>query len=169
MTDWTLRLVPLQLSDAPAMMALQTEMIAALPDPRWYFPSTLEEWQEQVSLGHARGIFEGNHLIAFCVYQRGEARPAHNYALCVGEDPTLTYDFCDVMVSPQYRRQGIHSAFIAACFAQARQEGCRGVYCTVDPDNLPSQTAFRKAGFVPLLTKPAYDGRIRTYLYCALT
>lgn len=163
MTDWPSRMRPLTADDLPAMMDLQAVMLSALPDPRWYFPSTTEEFAVEVLAGHATGVFDGRRLIAFGIASPGQAHRTASYATRVGDDPADTFDFQDIMVHPDYRRQGIHSAFLARYIAQALAMGCRAVYATVDPDNEPSWRSFEKAGFRRIAVQPAYDGRIRAY------
>ena len=163
MQDWLSLMRPLKEGDLPAMMALQSAMLAALPDPRWYFPSTEEQFAVEVRAGHATGVFMDDALIAFGVASPGQQHRTESYALRVDEDPANTFDFQDVMVHPDHRRQGIHSAFLAKYRAEAESLGCRAVYATVDPDNVPSFRAFEKAGFRRLRIQPAYDGRIRAY------
>ena len=163
MTDWNAFMRPLTENDMPAVMALQDVMLRALPDPRWYFPSTTEEFAVEVRAGHATGVFVDGRLAAFGIASPGQEHRTQSYALRVGDDPANTFDFQDIMVHPDFRRQGIHSAFLAKYRAQAQALGCRAVYATVDPDNEPSWRSFEKAGFRRLLIQPAYDGRIRAY------
>jgi len=163
MQDWLKLMRPLTEADLPAMMALQALMLQVLPDPRWYFPSTQEQFAMEVCAGHAEGICMDGKLIAFGIASPGRQHRTDSYAACVGDDPADTYDFQDIMVHPDFRRRGIHSAYLSKYRARAEQLGCRAVYATVDPDNEPSWRAFEKAGFRRLLIKAAYDGRIRAY------
>lgn len=165
MHDWPALMRPLTERDLPDMMALQAAMLAALPDPRWYFPSAEEQFAVEVRAGHATGVYLDGRMLAFGIASPGQQHRTESYALRVGEDPADTFDFQDVMVHPDFRRQGIHSAFLAKYRAQAAALGCRAIYATIDPDNAPSWRSFEKAGFRRLLIQPAYDGRIRAY-YC---
>lgn len=163
MHDWPALMRPLTEADLPAMMALQDVMLSVLPDPRWYFPSTTEQFAVEVRAGHATGVFVDGDMAAFGIASPGQSHRTESYALRVGEDPADTFDFQDIMVHPAFRRQGIHSAFLAKYRAEALALGCRALYATVDPDNAPSWRSFEKAGFRRLLIQPAYDGRIRAY------
>lgn len=169
MTDWLSLITPLTEADAPAMYRLEQRTLSALPSPRWYFPSTEAELADQVRLGHAVGIREAGKLIALNILV--PAKEAHHggYAAVLGRHEPRSLDFEDVMVDPAWRRQGIHSAFLARAEAEARRLGCTAVYATVDPDNQPSLGAFLKAGYREAARRPAYDGRPRVYLRLALT
>ena len=168
MTDWLSRIIPLTEEDAPAMYSLERRMLSALPSPRWYYPSTEAELAAQARQGHAAGIREAGELIALNILV--PAKEAHHggYAAALGRHEPRSLDFEDVMVDPAWRRQGIHSAFLARAEAEARRFGCTAVYATVDPDNQPSLGAFLKAGYRETARQPAYNGRPRVYLRLAL-
>ena len=86
-----------------------------------------------------------------------------HYAQDVGDLPEGSFCFVDVMVDPDFRRQGFHTRLLEIYRNRAEAMGCRAIYATVDPDNIPSRKSFEKAGYLPLLIKPAYDGRPRVY------
>lgn len=159
--DWRQQIVPLQACDGAAMYALEQEMFAALPDSRWYFGSSKEEFALQASQGHAWGIWQDGRLIALNVLVPAARAHHGGYAAILGRDDPDSLNFEDVMVSPAWRRQGIHSAMIS----HARSLGYASVYATVDPDNLPSLRAFEKAGFSALEQRLTYDGRPRVFLH----
>lgn len=158
--DWLARMEQLTEADAPAMIALMEDMFAHLPDRRWYYGSTLEEFAQQAAMGHAVGIWDGGRLVALNILV--PARQAHHggYAAILGLDDPDSLNFEDVMVAGDYRRRGIHSAFMA----RAKGLGYRTIYATVDPDNLPSLASFEKAGYVRMAEKNVYDGRPRIFL-----
>ncbi len=163
MPDWLSRMVPLTEADVPQMLMLQEKMLLALPDKRWYFPNAPEEFAQDTRCGYACGLWEKGALIAFGVACAGETHPGGCYAAKVGDESARSFDFRDVIVDPAWRRQGIHSAFLTFFRRRAEALGCRAMYATVDPDNVPSFRSFEKAGFVRLRVMPAYDGRIRAY------
>ena len=160
MTDWLSRMAPLAEEDAPAMYDLMQEMFAHLPDPRWYYGSTLEELAEQARMGHAVGIWEGSRLVAMNILV--PAREAHHggYAARLGIDDPDSLNYEDVIVAPDFQRRGIQRAFLD----RARGMGYRTIYATVDPDNIPSLSSFEKAGYVQLRRQNTYDGRPRVFL-----
>lgn len=168
MTDWLARMAPLAARDVPEMLALQSRMLADLPCERWYFPNVEAEFAADCAAGFATGIRAEGRLIALGVACLGSLHPGGSYAAVVGDDPAHTFDFRDVMVDPAWRRQGIHSAYLALYRARAEAAGCTAVYATVDPDNAPSWRSFEKAGFRRVLVRPAYDGRVRAYYRLAL-
>ena len=168
MTDWLSRMIPLTEADAPDMYRLEQRMLSALPSPRWYYPSDEAEFAAQARLGHATGIREEGKLIALNILVPAEEAHHGGYAAVLGRHEPRSLNFEDVMVDPGWRRQGIHSAFLARAEAEARRLGCTAVYATVDPDNQPSLGAFLKAGYREAARQPAYDGRPRVYLRLAL-
>ena len=157
----TLRLLTIE--DVPAMLALQEEVLAALEDPAWYFPS--EEWEFVSAVLHtdAWGYFDGETLAGFAAMTPGEERGEHSYAAKLGLPVAGSFDFHDVMVAPQMRRRGIQSAFLAMFTAFARERGCTALYATVDPGNAPSWRNFERFGYQVAATMPAYDGRMRRF------
>ena len=163
MNTWEQHMTHLTEADGEAMFALQQRVLAQLPSPRWYYPSKVEEFASHAALGHAWGLRVEGCLIALNI-----AVPSwesdHGYAACVGRDERSSLDFQDMMVNPDFRRQGIHSFFLTLQERRAREQGMTAMYATVDPDNLPSLRAFEKAGFVILQQQSAYDGRPRCYL-----
>lgn len=159
---WADYQVTLTEKDLPAMMALQAEMAAALPSPRWYFTSKEEEFAQEVQAGRVLGLRVNGELAAFAI-----ACPARDneksYAAILGRDEPDSLDFQDIIVSPRYRRRGMHSHFLALYERQARRAGMTALYATVDPENLPSLRSFEKAGWERVALRNAYDGRIRAY------
>lgn len=166
--DWEKLLAPLTEADGEAMFALQQEMLSLLPDPRWYFPSTAEEFADQAAHGRALGLRVEGRLIAMNVLVPAWESD-HSYAACVGRDEPNTLDFQDVIVAGNYRRQGIHSFLLRHAEDIARQSGMTAIYATVDPDNIPSLASFQKAGYEIIDQRDAYDGRPRYYLRKPLT
>ncbi|MDO4483570.1 MAG: GNAT family N-acetyltransferase [Clostridia bacterium] len=154
---------PLTTADLPAVMAMQTCIFAHLPNPRWYFGSTEDEFRHDIENHLSIGAFDGDTLAAFALASFGEQAPDISYAAKLGEDPAHTLDYRDVMVGPDYRRRGIQSFFLRHWDEVARQNGCTALYCTVDPENVPSYAAVEKAGYKRVCIKPAYDGRDRIY------
>jgi len=149
--------------DIPAMMEMQDKVLAALPDPSWYYPA--EEWEFVMATeaGEAYGYFQGDTLVAYAEMSPGEKRGEHSYAAKLGHPAQQTYDFHDVMVAPEMRRRGIHSAFLRRFEKLARENGAHTIYATVDPGNGPSYRNFERAGYVVECTIPAYDGRLRRF------
>ncbi len=159
--------VLLTAADASDMMALQQEMLDALPSSRWYFPSREEEYAAKAAGGFALGLWDQGRLIALNI-----AIPAgmddHSYTEMLGMDERCSMDFQDIIVAPSHRRQGIHNFFLALREQQARAMGMTAIFATVDPENEPSLRAFAKAGYVPVAEKITYDGRPRRFLRLGL-
>jgi len=165
--DMTFTPVLLTAADAPAMVALQQEMLDALPSSRWYFPSSVEEYAAKAEAGFALGIQEEGRLVALNVVVPA-GMDDHSYAELLGADEARTTDFQDIIVAPSHRRRGIHSFFLALREQEARDMGMTAIYATVDPENEPSLRAFAKAGYVLVGQQAAYDGRPRCFLRLGL-
>lgn len=145
------------------MMKMQDTVMAALPDPRWYFPSEEWEFDDWLRDGDAIGAFDGDTLAGYAVITPASARKGHAYAEILGESTEGAYDFHDVMVLPAYRGRGIHTEFLSMFAETVRALGGRAIYCTVDPENGPSRHNFEKAGYEFIVQQSAYDGRVRRY------
>lgn len=163
MTDWAGFLTPLTEADGEAMYALQQEMMVTLPSPRWYYPSTADEFAAHAARGYACGLRVDGRLIAMNILVPA-SESDHSYAACLGRSEPLSMDFQDVIVAADYRRRGIHSYLLRRAEDVARQAGMTALYATVDPDNTPSLSSFLKSGYVVIDQRDAYDGRPRCYL-----
>lgn len=155
-------------ADQAQMMALQAAAIAALPDPAWFFPSEAWEFEEWLRNREAFGYFEGDKLIAYAAMAVWHTRGDRCYARKLGEPEERTFDFHDIVVSPECRGRGIHTRFLKLFEEIARAMGGTAIYATVDPSNEPSWHNFEKAGYRCVVTRPAYDGRLRRYYKCTL-
>lgn len=164
-----LTLRPLTMADVPAMLAMQEEVLAALEDSSWYFPSEEWEFASAVLAGEAWGYFDGDQLAGFAEMTPGEARGEHSYAAKLGLPVAHSFDFHDVMVAPHMRRRGIQSAFLAMFTTLARESGGTAMYATVDPGNGASWRNFERFGYRVVATMPAYDGRMRRFYRLELT
>lgn len=149
--------------DEYEMLELEEEMLRALPDPAWYYPSDIEEFREVCEEGSGCGFFDDGRLIGLAVCSNGDVRGELSYARKIGHDPENTWDFRDVIISPAYRLRGLHRAFLRFFTDKAREAGARAMYCTIDPNNTPSVAGFTRAGFALVKVQPAYDGRLRGY------
>ena len=158
-----LTLRPLTREDVPRMLEMQEEMLAALPDRRWYFPSDPKEFQDVVDQEEGFGYFQGDRLCGFAELTPGSNREHHGYAEKLDMPIEGSFDFHDVMVRPAMRGKGMHTRFLALFAEMARENGGYGVFATVDPENEASWHNFEKAGYEHLLDQPAYDGRMRRY------
>jgi len=145
------------------MRDVREAVMAALPNPRWYF--SMEDWEidEWLSQQSVIGYFAGDELAGFAVCTPWHQRAGHAYAEVLGDPVEDTYDFHDVMVKPAYRGHRMHQQMLKLGTASVRALGGRAMYCTVDPENSASWHNFEKEGYRCVLTQPAYDGRMRRY------
>lgn len=149
--------------DADHMLGLQADMLAALPNPTWYYPSPRAAFAACCLRGEVFGFWQDTRLAGFGILTPWHARPDTCYAVKLQHPPQNTFDFQDVMVSPQFRRRGIHSTLLTFFERLARAGGGVAMYCTIAPDNTPSVSNFTKAGFVCIRQQPAYEGMLRGY------
>lgn len=163
-----LTLRPLTRADVPQMLALQAEVLDALPDRRWYFPSDEAEFQGVVDNEEGFGYFRGDRLCGFAELTPGQNREHHGYAEKLGMPIEGSLDFHDVMVRGDMRGKGMHTRFLRLFEEMAREEGAYAIFSTVDPENEPSWHNFEKAGYRLQLSQPAYDGRMRRYYILTL-
>lgn len=154
---------PLAETDIDRVMALQSEVQAALPEREWYFPSPREMFLDEICRGEGFGYFDGDTLAGFAVLTPWHVRGASCYAAKAGQPTADTYDFQDVMVALPYRRRGVHSALLDYFERAARDLGGKALYCTISPKNTPSLRSFEKAGYRCVVTQPAYEGWLRCY------
>ena len=149
--------------DKAQMMRMQNEVLAALADPAWFFPSEEWEFDEWLQNREAFGYFEGDVMAGYAAMASWRTRGDRGYARKLGEPEENTYDFHDVLVLPRYRGRGMHTRFLNLFEEMARSMGGRAIYATVDPGNSASWHNFEKAGYALVCTRPAYDGRMRRY------
>lgn len=150
--------------DLPEVMVLQECMLAALPDPRWYYHGTMQMFEQDMDKGLViYGYYAEKRLAGIASCSVASDTAPVNYAEAIGTEPQMCLNFCDMMVDPDFRRQGIHGALCAQVEAYAVQNGCSQIICTIDPENKPSRRAFEKAGYQAGQMKPTYDGRPRIY------
>ncbi|NLI21245.1 MAG: GNAT family N-acetyltransferase [Clostridiales bacterium] len=154
---------PLVRENAANIMALQAAMLAALPDPCWYYPSDQDMFERCCERGESFGFWDGDTLAGFGTLTPWWVRPETCYAARIGDPTVLTFDFQDVMVHAAYRRLGIHSALLRLFEDVARSAGGKALYCTIAPENTPSVRSFEKAGYACVCVQPAYGGMLRGY------
>lgn len=147
----------------PQMMALHDKVLAALPNPKWYFPSAEWEFDAWLEGEEAWGYLDGDKIAGFAVFTHSSHRFGHSYAQVLGEPHETTFDFHDVLVLPEYRGRGMHTMFLRLFTDLARQAGATAIYATVDPENSASWHNFEKAGYEIVRVQSAYDGRDRRY------
>lgn len=156
-------------ADVPQMLLLQELVMTALPDPRWYYPSDEEEFTGVADAQEGFGYFDATGtLCGFAELTPGENREHRGYAEKLGCPQAGSFDFHDVMVRPDIRGRGMHTRFLRLFEQIARDAGGYAIFATVDPDNAPSWHNFEKAGYRPICSMPAYDGRIRRYYRLSL-
>ena len=65
------------------------------------------------------------------------------------------------MVHPDYRGRSLLATINKELISVAKEKGLRFLLATIHPDNVPSQTSFRKLGFVKRTTYFKSDGFVR--------
>ncbi len=114
-----------------------------------FFPLDRSESIESIHKHHCVGLFEGDTLVAACVLVSDDATDrslsvATNMKDLLPQD-VLTFDF--VVVHPDWRRMGIHHAFIDYAIAYAKRKRKGVILAVTSPRNLASKKNFVSAGF----------------------
>ena len=149
--------------DLDQMAQLQKIMLEGLPDPAWFYPSSRERMLQEINWQCVWGTFDGQVLAAYGVLIPAAIEPGESYAARLGEAELGAWDFQDIVVRPEYRRQGLHAMYLKMFFNHAKAHGGNRIYATVDPNNGSSWRNFQRAGYVRVDVRPAYDGRLRAY------
>jgi len=153
-------------ADLPDILALQEEVIAALPDPSLFVRTTAEEITESLTLDFCIGAFYGETLAGFSLMVIGRITP-RNLGNLLGYDEarlcrTVTCD--TTFVSPRCRGWGLQRQFFTLREAAARSMGATEALTTISPDNDASLANAHKSGFKAVAKRTMYSGVERLLL-----
>ena len=156
------RLTP---SDHDALWELIGEIESSLPNKEFWLPikegSSSHFFDESWTEFH--GAFDGEHLIGasalfYNSYEFGESLEQ------LGMDTDGVAEVGRSMVHPDYRGRNILAEINTELICVARDRGLKTLIATIHPDNIPSQSSFRKIGFVKRKTYLKSDGFVRDIL-----
>ena len=154
------RIVRMEISDLPQILAFQQEIYQNLPDKDILFPLPQEDWEYLMNHGFTLAVFpEESDRLAYligCLYPKRE----ENLGLDVGlrDDELDQVGQLEIaMASPDFRGYHMHSRMCSVCVDLFKQDGrTRFILSTVSPRNLPSLKALQSAGLQPLVEKEKY-------------
>ena len=93
-----------------------------------------------------------NHLSLWLVAMDGDRLVGY-----VGSQSVLGWtDMMNIAVHPDYRRQGIADALIAALCDALKANGNECLTLEVRPSNMPAVTLYKKLGFIQVGCRPNY-------------
>ena len=156
------RIVRMEISDLPQILAFQQEIYQNLPDKDILFPLPQEDWEYLMNHGFTLAVFpEESDRLAYligCLYPKRE----ENLGLDVGlrDDELDQVGQLEIaMASPDFRGYHMHSRMCSVCVDLFKQDGrTRFILSTVSPRNLPSLKALQSAGLQPLVENAIYHG-----------
>ncbi len=92
------------------------------------------------------------HSACFGIYPDGEEKLI-GFARVISDYAT-TYYLCDVVIDPEYRRQGLGKALVAHIVSRPEFTGLRGLLLTRDAHGLYEKYGFEKADGRAMTRKP---------------
>ena len=166
------RIVRMEISDLPQILAFQQEIYQNLPDKDILFPLPQENWEYLMNHGFTLAVFpEESDRLAYligCLYPKRE----ENLGLDVGlrDDELDQVGQLEIaMASPDFRGYHMHSRMCSVCVDLFKQDGrTRFILSTVSPRNLPSLKALQSAGLQPLVEKEKYGGKLLYVMFRAI-
>ena len=137
------RIVRMEISDLPQILAFQQEIYQNLPDKDILFPLPQDNWEYLMNHGFTLAVFpEESDRLAYligCLYPKRE----ENLGLDVGlrDDELDQVGQLEIaMASPDFRGYHMHSRMCSVCVDLFKQDGrTRFILSTVSPRNLPSE------------------------------
>lgn len=152
-------------SDHDALWRLIGDIESSLPNREFWLPikegSSTHFFDESWTEFH--GAFYGDRLIGasalfYNSYEFGESLEQ------LGMDTDGVAEVGRSMVHPDYRGHNILADINTELISVARDRGLDRLVATIHPDNIPSQSSFRKLGFVKRKTYLKSDGFVRDIL-----
>ncbi|MBQ0004296.1 MAG: hypothetical protein KBS68_00345 [Clostridiales bacterium] len=152
--------------DLDAVVALQEEIVDALPDKDLYATSTREEYETQLKedicfVAECDGEFAG-----FSVLIPNDPDNERNYGKYFNYDREQLADTCSfdlTMVSPRFRGHGIQRDFNKLRTGTAVEMGAKEGLTSISPDNPYSYRNFLVLNFNIVEEREMYGGK-RRYL-----
>ena len=149
-------------SDSEALFSLIEDIESTLVSRDFWLPikDTSREHYFNPSWTEFYGAFDGDRLVGasalfYNPFEFGES---------VGQINESTDGVAEVgrsMVHPDYRGRNLLATINKELISVAKEKGLRFLLATIHPDNVPSQTSFRKLGFVKRTTYFKSDGFVR--------
>ena len=167
MAGKTIQFRTLAFPDITAMFNLQNLAMPKELSSAEFFPLQRSEAIESMHKDCCIGAFDQEKLVGFCVLIPDDGTK-RNLSIAtkqnkVKHSQTLTFDF--IIVHPEYRRQGLHTAFIHHAISFAKSVNATTILAATSANNEASLQSFLSFGF-KVLKKDVklYNGRSRVLL-----
>ena len=149
-----------------AILALQSEVLRALPSAELFALGTAEEYEESLTLDCCLGAFDGETLVTFSLMIVNRVTP-RSLGAALGYDSArmlkaVTYD--STFVAPSARGFGLQRAFLPLKDAVAIALSASEALATVAPGNAHSLNNLLADGFTVVERRPMYGGLDRFIL-----
>ena len=154
--------------DIDKVMALQQEIIDALPDKDLYAPFSREESIAQLEHDICYMAECDGEVAAYSVLIPNDPDNPENYGKLFDYDRerlSVTCSFDLTMVAPKYRGLGIQRIFNKLRLGRAIEMGAKEAFTTISPDNPYSYRNFLVLNFEILETRKLYGGKDRYILH----
>jgi ribosomal protein S18 acetylase RimI-like enzyme len=141
--------VRLAAGDLADLTGLQEVVLRSLGDSGWLRANTPEMLHDCLVAHDTFGVRSGGQLVGAAVLFDG-GRTKENIAGYFTEDSETLRQSVNLKVvftSPSVRRTGLAQHLVGFLLRCAAEQGYAEVFCTVHPENLPSQRLFHAAGF----------------------
>lgn len=143
--------------DVGNVLALQQEVMDALPDKKLLVGTDEAQIRESIDLDFCVGIFDGERLAAFAMMVVNRDTP-RNLGQKLGFPAEKCVYFDIIFVHPDYRGMGLQSYALALRDSVARELGAELAFVTVSPDNPHSLNNVMKHGFEVYERREMYGG-----------
>lgn len=143
--------------DVGSVLALQQEVMDALPDKNLLVGTDEAQIRESIDLDFCAGIFDGERLAAFAMMVVNRDTP-RNLGQKLGFPAEKCVYFDIIFVHPDYRGMGLQSYALALRDSVARELGAELAFVTVSPENPHSLNNVMKHGFEVYERREMYGG-----------
>lgn len=151
--------------DLADIVALQTEVAAALERAHLFVQTPEEELADSLGSDVCLGVYDGERLAAFSVLvlNRVSPRSLGSHLGYTEEEMRRCVTYDTTFVHPDYRGCGLQRTMIEQKDLISRRLGVREALATASPENEHSLRNMRACGFYPVEERVMYTG-VRRYI-----